>query len=601
MMPGIQEWIHKFEVGEGTRHVKLVAVILGLLALTAVYDLRNYKNFSTEEAMDTAQLARNISEGKGYTTDFIRPLSVYLLQKVRGEEAPILKEPHPDISNPPVYPYVLSVLMKILPFHFDITKNNRFWRFEPELLIAFFNQGLLFLAVFMIFRLGRRLFDASVGWVSALIFAGTHVFWQFSVSGLSTMLLIVIFLGIVWCLTVMEEQFRLEAKTNAWFIGLSVAVGALVGLGGLTRYAFAWLIFPVAGFLALFFGPKRWVLSGTALAAFVVLISPWLARNYKLSGTLFGTAGFAVYQDSPPSFQGNRLERYISKEIDAELSRFESENYFRKLYVNTRTIIEKDLSNLGGNLISIFFLVGLLLQFRNVALSRMRLFTLMSLALLIVVQAMGRSYLSVDSPQINSENLLVLVAPLAFIFGAGMYFVLLDQINLPFPQLRSAITALFGFVSCLPLILALLPRSHPVAYPPYWPPAIDLVSNWMRDDELMMSDMPWAIAWYGNRQCIWVSLDAPSDSKPTINSDFFRIHDYQKRIHGLYLTSLTTDARFYSQILKDKDYAWGRFMVESLARTNVPKVFPLKTAPRGFLENGQLFLSDRVRWKDETP
>jgi len=31
--------------------------------------------------MDTAQLARNIADGKGYTTLFIRPLSLYLVQK----------------------------------------------------------------------------------------------------------------------------------------------------------------------------------------------------------------------------------------------------------------------------------------------------------------------------------------------------------------------------------------------------------------------------------------------------------------------------------------------------------------------------------------
>ena len=69
----IQEWIYKLEVGEGTRVIRLVLAILALLALAALYDLREYKNFSTAEAMDSAQLARNIAEGKGFTTLFIRP------------------------------------------------------------------------------------------------------------------------------------------------------------------------------------------------------------------------------------------------------------------------------------------------------------------------------------------------------------------------------------------------------------------------------------------------------------------------------------------------------------------------------------------------
>ena len=71
----IQEWIHKFEVGEGTRVVRLVLVLLGLLTLTAVYDLREYRNFSTAESMDAAQLARNLAGGEGYTTLFVRPKS----------------------------------------------------------------------------------------------------------------------------------------------------------------------------------------------------------------------------------------------------------------------------------------------------------------------------------------------------------------------------------------------------------------------------------------------------------------------------------------------------------------------------------------------
>jgi hypothetical protein len=42
--------------------------------------LRAYRNLATQEAMDSAQLARNIAEGKGYTTLFIRPFSLYLVQ-----------------------------------------------------------------------------------------------------------------------------------------------------------------------------------------------------------------------------------------------------------------------------------------------------------------------------------------------------------------------------------------------------------------------------------------------------------------------------------------------------------------------------------------
>ncbi len=196
-MVRIQEWIYKLEVGEGTRLIRLLLAILALLALVALYDLREYKNFSTAEAMDSAQLARNIAEGKGFTTLFIRPFSIHLVEQRQIEVAQrtndfaLLKSGHPDLANPPVYPTLLAGLMKVLPFQWDIKAGIPFSRYQPEVLIALFNQALFVVAIVLVFRLALRLFDATVAWISVLVLAGSDLFWRFSVSGLSTMLLFV--------------------------------------------------------------------------------------------------------------------------------------------------------------------------------------------------------------------------------------------------------------------------------------------------------------------------------------------------------------------------------------------------------------------------
>ena len=49
----------------------------------------------------------------------------------------------------------------------------------------------------------------------------------------------------------------------------------------------------------------------------------------------------------------------------------------------------------------------------------------------------------------------------------------------------------------------------------------------------MMSDIPWAVAWYGNRSCLGLTLD--------VKKEFFAIHDFQKPIQALYLTQSTLD------------------------------------------------------------
>src|SRR5258708_35340539 len=139
---GLQELIHQFEEGHGVKHIKFALILLGLAALTITYDLREFSNFNSSEAMDNAQVARNLAEGRGFTTRFIRPLSFALTQRVSGEKSGALNREQPDLANPPVYPLILAAFMKVLPFDYSMPGN--FWRYQPELLIALINQILFF-------------------------------------------------------------------------------------------------------------------------------------------------------------------------------------------------------------------------------------------------------------------------------------------------------------------------------------------------------------------------------------------------------------------------------------------------------------------------
>ena len=56
-------------------------MVLALVVLMGGYNRRAFKNLATQEAMDSAQLGRNLAQGKGYTTLFIRPISIYLVKK----------------------------------------------------------------------------------------------------------------------------------------------------------------------------------------------------------------------------------------------------------------------------------------------------------------------------------------------------------------------------------------------------------------------------------------------------------------------------------------------------------------------------------------
>ena len=556
--------------------------------------------------MDSAQLARNIAEGKGYTTLFIRPFSLYLVQshnEAKYAAAPattnldlaqIKYNPHPDLANPPVYPILLAGLMKVLPFHYPVELKKPFWsenshfsRYQPDFKIAVFNEVLLLLVVVLTFFLARKLFDANVASLSALLIIGCELLWRFSVSGLSTMLLMVIFLGLIWCVLRIEEMGREPQPRATWLLGLALAAGVLTGVGALTRYAFGWTIIPVALFLFFFSGQRRVLHTLAALGAFVVVLTPWVIRNYAVSGTPFGTAGFAVVEGTGlfPRFQ---LERSVHPDLTHALW---VKLYTMKLLANANDILANGLPRLGGSWASLLFLAGLLLGFRGTAARRMRYFLLMCLGTFIVVQALGRTQLSDESPEINSENLIVLLVPLVFVYGVSFFFTFLDQMKLAVPQLRYVVIAVFVALSCWPMILIstlVTPKVSPVVYPPYYPPDIQQTAGWMKPDELMMSDVPWAVAWYGQHQCVWLTLNA--------QDDFFAINDYLKPVQALYLTPETMDGKFVSDLVHSGEHSWGSFIVLGVLQNQIPPGFPLRNAPTGFLPE-RLFLTDRERWK----
>ena len=602
-MTGFQEYLHRFEVGEGARYLRGLVLLVGLVLLAAAYNWLEFRNLATPDAMDAAQLARNLAEGEGFATKFIRPLSIHLTEtrqarlRERTNDLALLRGAHPDLANPPLYPLILAGAMKVLPFDHDIPAGRTFRIYQPDLMITFVNQALFFVALVLVFRLARRLFDSAVAWVTVLTMLGSDLLWRFTVSGLSTMLLLVITLALAGCLAGAERGARENAWSPTRLALMAGLAGLIVGLGALTRYSFGWLILPVMAFFALHFRSRRLVLPAAALLGFVMVISPWLARNYHYSGTLFGTAGFA-WVEGTPAFPANHLERSLNPEV----SQVTMTDFGRKLSVNTGAILFDELPRLGGSLLPAFFLVGLMIPFVSPTLGRLRVFVMLSLFVLTVVQALGRTHRSTLSPQVNSENLLVVLAPLVFMYGAALFFLLLDQMKLPFVAARRWVIGLFVAMTAAPLVLALLPpRTDPRVLPPYYPPLIQQFTGWMEKDDLMMSDLPWAVAWYGHHPCVWTTLQVRSARS---GEDFYAINDLRRPINALYLTHLTLDEPFFSQVYGDarasQELTWGRFVADSVLRNEAPG-FPLKHAPAGYLEKGHFFLTDRARWKKARP
>lgn len=600
----IQKALHVLEGSAGQRALRATVSVLVLLFILVGYNIRSFRNMASQEAMDSAQLARNLASGEGYTTKFIRPLSMHLqAQKAREEAGGLpalqitnafrLQGGHPDISNPPVYPVALAGVMKVLPFEHDSLtprsfwyRDNRFWRHQPDFLIGLFNQSLMLTMMVLAWVLARRLFDEETAWLAALALLGTEILWRFSVSGLSTMLVMCLVTGLFLVLHLLEAEGRQTASRLPRLLLLSVGAGLLVGVAGLTRYSMLWLIIPVLAFMLLFIQRARWVNAGLALVAVLLVASPWLARNHSLSGNWFGTAGYAVVEET-----GLLTEHRLQRSLHPDMSQVQPFLARYKIVSNLRGMTQNELMKLGGTWLAWLFAAGLLVAFRNPAPQRLRWFLLMALVTLAVVQAGGATRLSNDVPEINSENLMVLLLPMMAVYGVAFFLMLLDNIKWPELVLRRLVIVVFLVLMSLPLILTLAPpRPNPVAYPPYFPPNLQKIARWYNPDELVMSDVPWAVAWYANRPCVWLTLD--------VQKDFYELNDFIRPVKGLYLSPLTTDARFVSSFTQPSQLSWGAIVLNAAVTGRVPEGFPLRSAPTGeFIWPQEIFLADWDRWR----
>ncbi len=594
---GIQDWIHSLESGATKLWIRWILGSLFLLAMLAMYLFTEARNFSNPEAMDMAQVGRNLAMGRGYTTHMIRPLSFKLYRDRAAERkvslAGLLQQPHPDLHNPPVYPVMLACLFKVLPekmqFGLPAGASITTQRPWPEMMITALNFGWLAVGALLTFRLGRRLFDPAVGWMAAAVFGGTELFWRFASNGLPTPFLMVLVLLLAEVLTRLDETGAELAPGVVPPLGrpfrLAALAGALIGIGFLTRYAFGWLLVPAVLWM-LVAHVRRFGVSLVCVLAFALVTGPWVARNYHLSGRMLGSA-YSALASGTETFPESRLERHLKEPKQMpDLTELRV-----KFAVNGAEMLRGAVPRLGGNWITFLFVAGLVMPFRNVRLRRLRWFCVGGLVMLFCVEAMGRTHWSTLVPDVNGQNQLVLLSPLVFLFGTSLFFSLLESTEYGHALFRQMVVGGAWCVLSLPLLSTLLPpRTYPLVEPTYRPDIVRELCGYVQPGELMMSDVPWSVAWYGDRDCIWLPLWVRDES----GEDFFAVNDFERRVAALYISPFTAEAPLRQ--VGTKDFVWGRFYFDALLRRNLPTGFPLFYAYEGSAGAGHLFLADRKRW-----
>jgi hypothetical protein len=580
----IQAFIHALEEGGWVSRIRLILLLAAVFMVYFIVIFSQFKGLTNDKGMDQAQIGRALASGHGFTTKFIRPIAYSQFSDHFGA---FPAGDVPDTYNAPLNPAVDSILLRMTRSSWPMTEKDVVY--TSDRVIAGASLIFFIMSVGVNFTIAKRLFDRRLALLGMGLVFICDVFWNFSMSGLPQMLMLLIFSGVNYCLVRAVENRHADRSPLLWLALSGVGFGLLILAHGLA----VWLLLGAFVYMAFAFLPREgvWWMRILLHPAWIPLViglgmeAPWLLRLYHLTGNPFGVALYSGYGQ----MIGSESQVMRSLHIDASGV---SLVWFR---AKVEAQIVSQLSNiyayLGHSPIAPLFFISLLHLFKRPETASFRWCVfLMWLSALLGMALFGLP----EEGAIHANDLHVLFIPLTIFYALAFVLVLWSRLGMDRPEVnlrlvRWAFFVLVYLISAFPLAHMLITASGRVQWPPYVPPYIAILGGkdgWTQPDEIITSDMPWAVAWYADRKCIWL---------PDTIANFMDMHDYD-RLHGpivgLYLTPITGDTRFFTDIVKGEYKEWSPFILRNLNT----KGFPLQAVTAMPIDNECIFYSDRNRW-----
>ena len=284
----------------------------------------------------------------------------------------------------------------------------------------------------------------------------------------------------------------------------------------------------------------------------------------------------------------HRSENAIMRSQDLEITGVSPSTYRRKIQIQVASQMGNLFTSFGGILVAPVFFLGLLHFFKN-PLPRTFRWALLSIWLFSVL-GMAVFGMSDEGAVLPSNDLNVLFIPTFAAFGMAFILVLWTRLEISVLLVKYAFYALLFGLCSLPLLNYMTTgNKSPVQWPPYVPPYIAIMRDWTQPEEIIASDMPWAVAWYADRKSLWL---------PMTIQNFLDLSDYERigaRIVGIYLTPISGNKALIGDIVKGDYKEWAPFILRKVDF----KDFPLKSVTAMPLDNQCIFYSDRDRWTDK--
>ena len=590
----VQQFVHKLEEGGWVRRVKVITILSAILYMNYLLfyqDGNGFRGLAHEKAIEQAQIAREISRGHGFSTKFIRPAALWQFERNIGK-FPL--ERTPDTYHAPLNPYLnalvfkasdalnagLKSLSKSTPYFsrysYDETMTPKLIIYSYDRFLAFVQEFFFLLSVVLNFFIARRLFDDRLAVLGSGLLLVCQQFWDYSMSGLPQMLMLFLFSCAAYTMIRAIEERYLNKTGLPWLI----ATAALFGLLALTHALTIW-IFAGALLFSLFFFRPRGRAAAIMAGVFLLFYGPWMIRNYQVCGSPVGLGWYSGL------YQLRGTETQIMRSMEVSVGGLNPLMFRKKLEGQIIGQMSGIFEFLGKSLAAPVFFVALLHIFKRPETSSLR----WCIVSMWVFAVFGMGVFGMpDSGGVRSNDLHVLFIPLMTFFGLALILVMWTRLELNIRLVRLAFIGLLYLLTALPFISHFLrlvgPATGRVQWPPYVPPYIAILGQWTRENEIIASDMPWAVAWYADRKSLWLPMSV---------RDFIELNDYNQlkgQIVGLYLTPVTGNQPFISEVMKGEYKEWAPFIMRNVNT----REFPLKAVTALPIDGECVYYSDRDRW-----
>ena len=565
----LQWWLHALEQGSLARWVRRIVVTTVLTGLTLFWLLNKFNGFYVPDAMDQAQIARQIASGQGFTTQYARPLALSIFA-ARGP----VPDPLPEINQAPLGPFLNAAALFVTGRDPKVSVAGAMS--SGDLVIA--AVGVLFLlgALLAAFLLGRTLFDARSALLGTGLAMATALVWRFGISGLPQPAMMFFFNAALLCLVfaLRASDAKNPKRTLIW----SGATAFLLGLVTLGNGIAVWIFAGYLAFAAAVLRPRTVVVPAT-LACYALPLLPWVWHNVRSSGQLMGFAHFALMRPNGVD------ELAFAADLEPRIG-FQWGSFLANTAEHAMKQFAEIFGLLGYNIVAAaFFLAVIFHVFPKWEAAQLRW------AILVMWTAAfaGMSIFGVaDAVSVNQLHILFL--PVMLFYGLVFLLLLWSRLGFEQPLLRTAFIILLYAAVAAPMLAAAGGRSLRFNWPPYLPMLVEKLGDWIGPDEALASDIPWATAWYANRRSLL--LPESAEQFELINSERL----LGAPLVAIYLTPASGGEKTYAGIVNGRYRDWARVVIDELG-TKTPPSWRLRSKLNLPIDGASLLLADRKRWE----